>query len=68
MELYFVKKSNYKKLYELKNHGRSKKGIFKHNSVGFNFMFTEMQAAIGNEQIKKLDKILKKKIYLQILQ
>ena len=58
------KKSNYKKLYELKNHGRSKKGIFKHNSIGFNFMFTEMQAAIGNEQIKKLDKILKKKEFI----
>ncbi len=54
-----------KKMYELKNHGRSKKGVFKHNSVGYNFMFTEMQAAIGNIQLNKLNKILlkKKKIY-----
>ena len=50
-----------KKMYELKNHGRSKKGIFKHDSIGYNFMFTEMQAAIGNIQLNKLNKILKKK-------
>ena len=48
-------------MYELKNHGRSKKGIFKHDSIGYNFMFTEMQAAIGNIQLNKLNKILKKK-------
>ena len=32
--------------------------------IGFNFMFTEMQAAIGNVQFKKLDKIIKKKKYI----
>ncbi len=53
-----------KKMYELKNHGRSKKGIFKHNSLGYNFMFTEMQAAIGNIQLNKLSKILIKKKYI----
>tara|TARA_Y100000590_G_scaffold388556_1_gene462997 strand:- start:3935 stop:5050 length:1116 start_codon:yes stop_codon:yes gene_type:complete len=50
-----------KKLYRLKNHGRDIKGIFKHKYIGYNFMFTEMQAAIGNVQLSKLDKILKKK-------
>ncbi len=49
------------KVYEIKNHGRLKKGVFVHNKIGFNFMFTEMQAAIGNIQVKKLKKILKKK-------
>jgi perosamine synthetase len=49
------------KIYELKNHGRLKKGIFKHKEIGFNFMFTELQAAIGNIQLKKLNKIIKKK-------
>lgn len=49
------------KIYELKNHGRLKKGIFEHNEIGYNFMFTEMQAAIGNIQVKKLNKILKRK-------
>ena len=48
------------KMYKLKNHGRSKKGIFKHNSIGYNFMFTDLQAAIGNVQLDKLEKILKK--------
>jgi len=55
------KKSFKKKLYMQKNHGRYQKGLFKHENIGFNFMFTEMQAAIGNIQLKKLNKILNKK-------
>jgi len=47
--------------YRLKNHGRDKKGIFKHDHIGFNFSFTEMQAAIGIAQMKKLDRIIAKK-------
>ena len=49
------------KIYEIKNHGRLKKGVFIHEEIGYNFMFTEMQAAIGNIQVKKLKKILKRK-------
>jgi perosamine synthetase len=51
--------------YQLKNHGRSKKGVFVHETIGFNFSFTEMQAAIGLSQLDKLQKIvdIKKKIY-----
>jgi perosamine synthetase len=49
------------KCYRLKNHGRDTKGIFKHSHIGFNFAFTEMQAAIGISQLKKLPKIIKKK-------
>ena len=45
----------------LKNHGRDRKGVFIHDSIGFNFSFTEMQAAIGVSQMKKLPKIIKKK-------
>lgn len=61
----FVKnKEISKKIYALKNHGREKKGIFKHKIIGYNFMFTEMQAAIGNVQLKKLDRILKKKLFI----
>ena len=55
------KKKYYEKLYQLKNHGRKKKGIFKHETIGYNFMFTDLQAAIGNIQLNKLQKILKKK-------
>ena len=43
-----------------KNHGRLKKG-FVHEKIGFNFSFTEMQAAIGLAQIKKLKEIIKRK-------
>jgi len=48
------------KCYRLKNHGRDAKG-FKHEYIGYNFCFTEMQAAIGISQMKKLDSILQKK-------
>ncbi len=57
-------KKFYQKLYMFKNHGRLRKGVFKHQSIGFNFMFTEMQSAIGNEQLKKLNKILQKKKFI----
>jgi len=47
--------------YRFKNHGRDKKGVFIHDHVGYNFSFTEMQAAIGLAQFNKLERILKKK-------
>lgn len=47
--------------YRLKNHGRDRKGIFYHEHIGFNFCFTEMQAAIGIAQMKKFDRIREKK-------
>lgn len=50
-----------KKCYKLKNHGREKKGIFIHESIGYNFSFTEMQAAIGIAQLNKLSRIKAKK-------
>jgi len=54
-----------KKCYRLKNHGRDGKGIFVHEHIGFNFCFTEMQAAIGIAQLGKLERIIarKKEIY-----
>ena len=50
-----------KTCYRLKNHGREKKGVFIHESIGFNFSFTEMQAAVGISQLKKLNRIIEKK-------
>lgn len=47
--------------YRLKNHGRDRKGVFVHETIGFNFAFTEMQAAIGIAQLSKLNAISKKK-------
>lgn len=51
--------------YRLKNHGRDKKGVFVHDYIGFNFSFTEMQAAVGVAQMHKLPRIIqrKKEIY-----
>jgi perosamine synthetase len=45
----------------LKHQGRRKRGIYIHESIGFNFRITDMQAAIGLAQIKKLDFIIKRK-------
>lgn len=42
------------KLKRLKDFGRSGGGNDVHDTIGFNFKFTEMQAVIGNEQMKKL--------------
>jgi len=50
-----------KRVYQLKNHGRSEKGTFIHETIGYNFSFTEMQAAIGIAQMTKLKKIKEKK-------
>jgi perosamine synthetase len=47
--------------YQLKNHGRKKKGTFIHEGIGFNFAFTDLQAAIGIAQMKKLARIVLKK-------
>ena len=43
--------------YRLKNHGRDRKGVFVHDHIGFNFAYTDLQAAIGLAQMKKLKKI-----------
>tara|TARA_Y200000002_G_scaffold377651_1_gene383614 strand:- start:13315 stop:14406 length:1092 start_codon:yes stop_codon:yes gene_type:complete len=53
------------KLRRLKDFGRSGGGNDIHESIGFNFKFTELQACIGIEQMKKLDDriIRKKEIY-----
>jgi perosamine synthetase len=42
------------RLRRLKDFGRSGGGNDIHDSIGFNFKFTELQAAIGIEQMKKL--------------
>lgn len=47
--------------YKIKNHGRLEKGVFFHSDIGYNFSFTEMQAAVGIAQMKKLKRIIDKK-------
>lgn len=45
----------------LKNHGRSRRGTFVHEEIGFNFAMTEMQAAVGIAQLGKLTAIIERK-------
>ena len=45
----------------LKNHGRDRRGTFVHEHIGFNFSITELQAAIGVAQLKKLPEIIRRK-------
>ena len=49
------------KLRRLKDFGRSGGGNDFHDSIGYNFKFTELQACIGIEQMKKLDARVKRK-------
>lgn len=50
------------KLRKLKDFGRSSGGNDVHDSIGYNFKFTELQAAIGIAQIKKLpSRVLRKR-------
>ena len=52
------------KIRKLKNYGRKDKGTYKHSSVGYNFKFTDLGAAIGLAQLKKLKKILLRKKFI----
>jgi perosamine synthetase len=50
------------KLRRLKDFGRSSGGNDIHDSIGYNFKFTELQACIGIEQMKKLPaRVIRKK-------
>lgn len=50
-----------KKLRRLKDFGRSGGGNDIHDTIGYNFKFTELQACIGIEQMKKLQSRVERK-------
>lgn len=55
------------KLRKLKDFGRSGGGNDIHDSIGFNFKFTDLQACIGIEQMKKLSwRVARKKEILKL--
>tara|TARA_B110000003_G_scaffold275351_1_gene317709 strand:- start:1813 stop:2904 length:1092 start_codon:yes stop_codon:yes gene_type:complete len=60
----FKKKKYFNKAKIIKNHGMSKKKYF-HEYIGSNYRLTNIQAAIGLSQIKKIKKLilLRKKIF-----
>lgn len=53
--------ADYKLLYRIKNHGRDRKGVFVHDSIGYNFCFTDLQAAVGVAQLRKFGTIMQGK-------
>ena len=61
----FKNKTYYKKAIKIKNHGMSSKKKYFHELVGSNYRLTNIQAAIGFEQLKKIKKLLlqRKKIF-----
>lgn len=58
--------TNSKKLYEkllyFRNQGRLNSGTFIHPEIGYNFRMTDLQCAIGLAQLKKFDRIKKKRL------
>jgi perosamine synthetase len=54
-------KKLYQKIKRLKDFGRDKGGQDIHNNWGWNFKFTDIQAVIGIEQLKKIKQRIKRK-------
>ncbi|MFC0430269.1 DegT/DnrJ/EryC1/StrS aminotransferase family protein [Kutzneria buriramensis] len=54
----------YERLRLLRNQGRMNSGTFIHPSVGFNLRITDMQAALGRVQLRKLGLIIERKLEL----
>ena len=48
-------KELYLKILKTKDFGRAQGGVDYHETMGYNFKFTDLQAVIGIEQMKKLD-------------
>lgn len=63
----------YAEIKSLKNFGRITENSDLHNSIGYNFHFTDLQAVVGIEQMKKLSYRIKRKkeinaLYRELLQ
>jgi perosamine synthetase len=54
--------SVYESLRLIRNQGRLNRGSFIHESIGFNFRVTDMQAFIGLSQLARFDEIVKSKL------
>ena len=55
-------KKIYDKLQYLKNQGRLNRGSFIHPEIGFNFRLNDIQSSIGLAQLKKFDKMIKRRL------
>lgn len=54
-------KELYSRILKIKDFGRPRSGIDYHETMGFNFKFTDLQAVVGIEQMRKLDYRVKRK-------
>ena len=54
----------YKKFKALRNLCFGSKQRFNHEDIGWNYRITNMQAALGINQLKRLDSVVKKKMYI----
>lgn len=62
-------KKLYEKIEKLKDFGRVKAGVDWHDEMGWNFKFTDLQAVLGIEQMKKLPaRVGRKKTMLALYQ
>lgn len=62
-------KKIYEKVEKLKDFGRVSPGVDQHDAVGWNFKFTDLQAVLGIEQMKKLPiRVERKKAMLALYQ
>ena len=50
----------YESMLYLRNQGRINRGSFIHPEIGYNFRITDLQAAVGLEQLNKLNLIREK--------
>lgn len=62
----------YEKIEKIKDFGRVAPGVDKHDQMGWNFKFTDLQAVLGIEQMKKIEWRIKRKkeiykLYLELL-
>ena len=57
-------KKIHNKINELKNLSFGKKNRFNHDDIGWNYRFTNLQAALGLSQLNRIKQIVKKKIQI----
>lgn len=54
----------YERIKAYKDFGRSAPGVDQHNSIGYNFKFTDIQAALGVSQFKTLEERITRKKHI----
>lgn len=58
------RKATINRAFFLSNQGRSEKNHYYHTQIGYNYRMTNLQAAVGVAQLKKINKFISKKRYI----